>query len=262
MPDRKLRVFLCHSSQDKPIVRELYQRLNAEGWIDPWLDEINIRVGQDWAIEIEKAVENSDAAIVCLSNIAIHKAGYIQKELRKVLDIADEKPEGTIFVIPVRIDDCEPPRRLKPWQYVDYFPDANQKNKSFQNILNSLKTRLEYKPPLPVNTPEGEVPAHFRNLVFLIHSVAAPRIYKDGNERRPIQVVVDSFNENVLDDIVKVVYHLHPSFPNPDRETANRERRFELKTGAWGEFNLSADIFFKDYERPLTLTRYLNFENY
>ena len=36
---RKLRVFLRYSSQDKPIVRELYQRLNAEGWIDPWLDE-------------------------------------------------------------------------------------------------------------------------------------------------------------------------------------------------------------------------------
>lgn len=36
---RKLRVFLCHASQDKPIVRELYQRLLAEGWIDPWLDE-------------------------------------------------------------------------------------------------------------------------------------------------------------------------------------------------------------------------------
>ena len=37
---RKLRVFPCHSSQDKPVVRELYQRLNAalqgydEGWID------------------------------------------------------------------------------------------------------------------------------------------------------------------------------------------------------------------------------------
>jgi len=39
MPDRKLRVFLCQSapkgyaSQDKPIVRELYQRLLIEGWI-------------------------------------------------------------------------------------------------------------------------------------------------------------------------------------------------------------------------------------
>ena len=40
MPSKqKLRVFLCHASQDKPIVRELYQRLNAEGWIEPWLDE-------------------------------------------------------------------------------------------------------------------------------------------------------------------------------------------------------------------------------
>jgi hypothetical protein len=29
--DRKLRVFLCHSSQDKPIVRELYQRLTVLG---------------------------------------------------------------------------------------------------------------------------------------------------------------------------------------------------------------------------------------
>ncbi len=37
--DRKLRVFLCHASQDEPAVRELYQRFLAEGWIDPWLDE-------------------------------------------------------------------------------------------------------------------------------------------------------------------------------------------------------------------------------
>ena len=43
MPEsRKLRVFLCHASQDKPIVRELYQRLLAEVWIDPWLEEENV----------------------------------------------------------------------------------------------------------------------------------------------------------------------------------------------------------------------------
>jgi len=41
MPDplRELRVFLCHASQDKPIVRELYQRLLAERWLDPCLDK-------------------------------------------------------------------------------------------------------------------------------------------------------------------------------------------------------------------------------
>jgi len=40
--DRPLRVFLCHSSNDKPAVRELYQKLRAEPWIEPWLDEDKI----------------------------------------------------------------------------------------------------------------------------------------------------------------------------------------------------------------------------
>ena len=70
---RKLRVFLCHASQDKPIVRELYQRLLAESWIDPWLDEEKLLPGQDWNLEIEKAVETSDAVIVCVSSTSVAK---------------------------------------------------------------------------------------------------------------------------------------------------------------------------------------------
>jgi len=74
--DRKLRVFLCHSSQDKPIVRELYQKLAAEGWIDPWLDEEKLLPGQDWDMEIEKTVEAADAVIVCLSNKNLCKNNF------------------------------------------------------------------------------------------------------------------------------------------------------------------------------------------
>jgi len=139
---RKLRVFLCHSSQDKPIVRELYQRLNAEDWIDPWLDEEKLLPGMDWDMEIEKAVEYADAVIVFLSNGSVTKEGYVQRELRKVLDVSDEKPEGTIFVIPVRIDDVQIPRRLKMWQYVDFFP-ARQKSSSYIRLISSLKKRVE-----------------------------------------------------------------------------------------------------------------------
>ncbi len=112
---RKLRVFLCHASQDKPIVRELYRRLNTESWIDPWLDEKKLFPGMDWTFEIEKAVETADVVIVCLSKSSVTKEGYVQKELRKILDVADEKPEGTIFVIPLRLDECLVPQRLKSW---------------------------------------------------------------------------------------------------------------------------------------------------
>jgi hypothetical protein len=146
MSKRKLRVFLCHSSQDKPVVRDVYQRLLTEDWIDPWLDEEKLLPGQDWGMEIEKAVETADAVIVCLSNNSVTKEGYVQRELKFVLDIALEKPEGTIFIIPLRLDECDLPRRLRSWQYVDYFPTA-QTQRAYQRLLQSLRIRFDALQP-------------------------------------------------------------------------------------------------------------------
>jgi hypothetical protein len=81
IPDRLLRVFLCHSSNDKAAVRELYHRFNAEGWIDPWLDEEKLFPGQDWDLEIEKAVEAADAVIVFLSDRFVNPK--TEKEARR-----------------------------------------------------------------------------------------------------------------------------------------------------------------------------------
>ncbi|MBL8092405.1 MAG: toll/interleukin-1 receptor domain-containing protein, partial [Anaerolineales bacterium] len=140
MPERKLRVFLCHSSTDKPIVRDLYQRLLSETWLDPWLDEENLLPGQDWDMEIEKTVEASDVVLVCVSNNSVTKEGYVQRELKFALDVALEKPEGTIFIVPLRLDDCNLPRRLRTWQYVDYFP-VQQRERTYQKLLQSLRIR-------------------------------------------------------------------------------------------------------------------------
>ncbi len=137
-----LRVFLCHSSQDKPAVRELYQKLSAEPWIQPWLDEKKLLPGQDWDLAIEKAVEESDAVIAFISNSSVTKEGYIQKELRFILDIALTKPEDEIFIIPLRLEGCQPPRRLRAFHYVDYFPQAQQET-AYRFVLQSLKRRAE-----------------------------------------------------------------------------------------------------------------------
>ncbi|MBI3169450.1 MAG: SUMF1/EgtB/PvdO family nonheme iron enzyme [Chloroflexi bacterium] len=138
--NRPLRVFLCHSSADKPAVRELYQKLRTEPWIEPWLDEEELYPGQDWETEIEKAVESSDVVLVCLSNGSINKRGFVQKELRFALDIAFEMPEETIFIVPLRLEECTPPRSLRDWQYVDYFPKP-QHERALQKLIVSLKTR-------------------------------------------------------------------------------------------------------------------------
>ncbi len=143
MPDatnRPLKVFLCHASDDKPAVRELYRQLCAEGWLDVWLDEEKLLPGQEWDLEIEKAVEAADVVLVTLSTTSVDKEGYVQKELHFVLNIADQKPEGAIFIIPIRLNDCPAPRRLRMWQYVDYFPKDRRKW-AYERILQSLKLR-------------------------------------------------------------------------------------------------------------------------
>src|SRR5688500_14927865 len=94
-PKRLLKVFLCHASGDKPAVRDLYRRLVGEG-IDAWLDQEKLMPGQDWQLEIPRAVRESDVVVVCLSKKSVTKEGYIQKEIRFALDSAKEKPEGTI----------------------------------------------------------------------------------------------------------------------------------------------------------------------
>jgi hypothetical protein len=136
---RQLRVFLCHSSSDKPKIKNLYRKLQLNG-VKPWLDEKDILPGQDWKLEIPKAVRRSDVVIVCLSHEAISKLGYIHTEIEYAIDIAEKQPEGTICLIPLRLQPCEVPVRLKRWQWVDYFKD---RKKSYSKLLLSLKLRAD-----------------------------------------------------------------------------------------------------------------------
>lgn len=140
---RPLRVFLSYASQDRPLVRELSRQLVGEGWIDTWVDEKSLLPGQDWRVKIEEAVEEADAVIICLSNHSVSKEGYIQKELRYAREIALEKPEEAIFLIPLRLDECEVPRGLRFYQWVDYFGD--EKNHNYEALVKSLKLRYEQK---------------------------------------------------------------------------------------------------------------------
>lgn len=134
---RGLRVFLCHSSGDKPAVRKLYERLSSAG-VRPWLDEENLLPGQDWDLEISKAVRNSDVVLVCLSRGSTTKAGYVQKEIKVALDIADEQPEGSIFLIPLRPERCSVPTRLQRLHWVDLFDE-----RGYELLMRSLRARAD-----------------------------------------------------------------------------------------------------------------------
>jgi hypothetical protein len=163
--NRKLRVFICHSSGDKPAVRELHQRLDAEDWIDAWLDEEKLDPGDDWDKDIKEAFEKADTFLVCLSQASVIKIGYVQRELRKILDKAEEQPlTSENFIIPIRLDECEIPVELKTWQYLDYFP-LNKKEQAYESLLKSLRERAVWLAnPEPASgkspQPETEIEAN------------------------------------------------------------------------------------------------------
>jgi hypothetical protein len=136
-PNRPLKVFLCHASADKPAVRDLYKRLVADG-VDAWLDAESLIPGQNWWEEIQKAIRASDVVIVCLSEKSVNKEGVVQKEIKSALDVADEKPEGTIFIIPARLEECQTPYRLSLYHWVDLFEENG-----YQKMMRALRLRAD-----------------------------------------------------------------------------------------------------------------------
>ena len=113
-------VFICHALEDKPAARHLHGRLKADGF-RPWLDELDLLPGQDWQLEIRRAVRRAEVVLVCLSARSISKTGYVQREIKIALDAAEERPEGVVYIIPARLQECQVPERLAKWQWVDTF---------------------------------------------------------------------------------------------------------------------------------------------
>ena len=118
------QVFISYARQDTDSALRLYEDLKAKSDLEPWLDKKNLLPGQTWNLEIRKAIKNSRFFIGLFSSTSVQKRGYIQKEFRFALEVLDEFPEGEIFAIPARLDDCEIPyERFNDMERVDLFPN-------------------------------------------------------------------------------------------------------------------------------------------
>lgn len=131
---RPLKVFLCHAHSDASTVHALYNHLVKDG-IDAWLDKEKLLPGQDWKLEIRKAVQESDVVVVCHSK-QFNQKGFRQKEVRIALEEASLLPTGEIFIIPARLEECNVLEDLQRWQWVDLFEVDG-----YERLMRALRTR-------------------------------------------------------------------------------------------------------------------------
>ncbi len=121
-------IFLAHANEDKEAVLKLYNRLKKAGY-KPWLDKKDLIAGQNWRSVIPEVIAKSQLFIACLSSRSISKQGYVQREFRMALTNAANKPPGSIYIIPIRLDECEIPNlrqeeyglNLRDIHWLDYW---------------------------------------------------------------------------------------------------------------------------------------------
>lgn len=113
------KVFLCYAGSDREQVEGIYERLSKDGF-SPWMDKKSLLPGQDWRLEIKRSIEAADFFVACISQ-HFQDRTYGHKEIKLALEVLDMMPEGTIFLIPLRLDDCQVDDRLSSRHWVNLF---------------------------------------------------------------------------------------------------------------------------------------------
>ncbi len=106
-------VFLSHGTPDKPWVRALAGELEKLG-LRVFLDERDLKAGQNWVIGLGEALATSRYLVLILSTASTERPWVIQEWTSYM---AEHSPLGR--VLPVRIDDVELPTILKATHALD-----------------------------------------------------------------------------------------------------------------------------------------------
>jgi hypothetical protein len=108
------KVFISHTSADKPFVRRLAARLKKSDF-DVWLDEHDLIAGDPLPQSIGKALQAAKVILVVVS-----KASVASNWLRYELNLATERMiKGECRVIPIVIEDTPLPGEVRGLLYAD-----------------------------------------------------------------------------------------------------------------------------------------------
>lgn len=129
---KECKIFLSHSSVDKPFVRNLRDRLTADGFAC-WMDQVEIKVGFSIRRTIEQGLVKSGYFVIVLSPDAV-SSEWVQSELDMAL--LREIRQRDVFVLPVLYRDCTIPAFLEVKKYADF---RGAFDKGYSELLEAVR---------------------------------------------------------------------------------------------------------------------------
>jgi len=127
------KIFLSHTSKDKPFVRKLAADLRTYGHT-VWIDEAEINIGDSLIGKIRDGLDMVDYVAAVISKDSL-KSEWVNKEL----EIASNREikEKRVVVLPIMIEHVDLPGFLEGKLYGD-FSDENNYDEKLQLLLRTL----------------------------------------------------------------------------------------------------------------------------
>jgi hypothetical protein len=126
--DGQSRTFISYSRINQEFALKLARELRASKFA-VWLDQLDIPTGARWDNELEKALNECEIFLVILTPASITSEN-VKDEIGFAIDHGKH-------ILPVLLDECEIPLRLRRLQYVDFT------KKKFSEGIESAKKLLQ-----------------------------------------------------------------------------------------------------------------------
>lgn len=104
-------IAVVYTKQDEAIGLEFvkrFQKREASVW-----SEDSLLPGNDWNLEQSEAIDEAYFVIILVSKNSTTKSGFYQKMLETAVQQQLEMVEGGIKTIPIVLEDCEVPRKVR-----------------------------------------------------------------------------------------------------------------------------------------------------
>lgn len=140
------KIFFSYSRVDSPFALKLAKDLREAG-ADIWIDQLDIPAGSHWDAAVEKALNTAAYVLVILTPASTASTN--------VMDEVSFALESGKKIIPVLLEDCLPPFRLRRLQRIDFTTDYDN---GFKQLIISLNLTLGTS--MKAEAEDGETASH------------------------------------------------------------------------------------------------------
>ena len=136
------RVFFSYARSDAAFVLKIASALRADG-VELWVDQLDIPKGARWDESVEGALKGCSCLVVVLSPASVNSFNVLDEVY---YTLGEEKR-----VVPILLQACEIPFRLKRIQYIDFTAGYQE---GYEELLATLTQRpAQHRPPPPPHQP-------------------------------------------------------------------------------------------------------------